>query len=132
MANLQKLKAEILANGRIGEAEVARLRSELYAKGAIDNEEIQFLIDLRDEADVVSPAFEQFFLQAVKDNVLADGSVDDEEASWLRALLAADGVIGERQRQFLRELRGGANKVSAEFQRLCDECLHGSTAGVSR
>jgi hypothetical protein len=71
----------------------------------------------------VCPAFEQLFFQAVKDNVLTDGSIDAEEASWLRAMLFADGVIDDREKQFLRELRKEARQVSPEFKKLCDECL---------
>ena len=50
MADLQKLKAEILADGRIDEEEVTRIRAELYADGKIDKEEVEFLIALRNEA----------------------------------------------------------------------------------
>jgi hypothetical protein len=123
MADLQKFKARILADGRIDEDEVAQLRAELYADGKIDKDEVEFLIALRNEAASVCPAFEDFFFGAVKDNVLADGSIDAEEAFWLRQLVFADGKVDEREKQFLRELRGQARKVSPEFQKLCDECL---------
>jgi RNA polymerase sigma factor (sigma-70 family) len=68
MADLQKLKAEILADGQIDDAEVTRLRSTLYADGKIDKEGVEFLIDLRNKAAQVCPAFEQLFFQALKDN----------------------------------------------------------------
>ncbi len=123
MADLQQLKAEILADGRIDEEEVTRLRDELYADGKIDKEEVEFLIAVRNEAAQVCPSFEQLFFQAVKDNVLADGSIDAEEVSWLRAMLFADGKIDDGEKQFLRQLRSEARQVSPEFQALCDECL---------
>ncbi len=123
MADLQKLKAELLADGRIDEEEVARLRTELYADGKIDKEEVEFLIALRNEATQVCPSFEGLFFQALKDNVLADGSIDSEEASWLREMLFADGKIDDNEKQFLRQLRSEARQVSAEFKALCDECL---------
>ena len=47
MADLKKLKAEILADGTIDEPEVARLRAELYADGKIDKEEVDFLMEQR-------------------------------------------------------------------------------------
>ncbi len=124
-ADLQKLKAEVLADGRIDEDEVARLRRELYADGVIDKEEVELLIALRNEASSACPAFEDFFFRAIKDNVLADGSIDAAEASWLRAMLFADGKIDDREKQFLRELRAEAKAVSPEFQKLHDECLKG-------
>jgi uncharacterized tellurite resistance protein B-like protein len=123
MADLQKLKAEILADGRIDEEEVTRLRAELYADGKIDKEEVELLIALRNGATSVCPSFEKLFFQAVKDNVLTDGSIDAEEASWLREMLFADGKIDEGEKQFLRQLRSEARKVCPEFEALCDECL---------
>jgi uncharacterized tellurite resistance protein B-like protein len=123
MADWKRLKAEILADGRIEDDEVARLRTELYADGQIDKDEVEFLIALRNEAIATCPAFEQLFFRALKDNVLADGSIDAEEASWLRRVVFADGKIDDRERQFLRELRREARQVSPEFQRLHDECV---------
>src|SRR5207302_10009816 len=123
MADLQKLKAEILADGQIDGGEVARLRTELYADGKIDKEEVEFLIALRNGAAQLCPSFEQLFFQALKDNVLADGSIDAEEASWLRTMLFADGKIDDNEKQFLRQLRSEAKQVSPEFQKLYDECL---------
>src|SRR5207237_542486 len=123
MADLQKLKVEVLADGKIDEAEVARLRAELYADGKIDKEEVEFLIAVRNGAAEVCPSFEQLFFQALKDNVLAAGSIDAEEVSWLRAMLFADGKIDDGEKQFLRQLRSEAREVSPEFKALCDECL---------
>src|SRR5262249_11474728 len=123
MATLQELKARVLADGRVDDDEVALLRQELYADGTIDKEEVEFLIALRHEARSVSPAFETFFFQAVKDHVLADGSVDAEEASWLRALLFADGQVDAAEKKFLRDVRAEARRVSPEFQKLYDECM---------
>jgi hypothetical protein len=123
MANLQELKAKILADGRIDDEEVALLRHELYADGKIDKDEVEFLIALRNEAKATVPGFEQLFFQALKQNVLADGTIDAEEAAWLRAMLFADGKIDDGEKTFLRELRAAARSVSPAFQTLCDECL---------
>jgi hypothetical protein len=123
MADLQKLKAEILADGQIDADEVVRLHDELYADNVIDKEEVEFLIALRREAASVSPSFEEFFFKAVKSHVLADGVIDADEAAWLRAMLFADGVIDDNEKQFLRDLRREARRVSPEFQKLHDECL---------
>ena len=123
MADLQKLKAEILDDGRIDDTEVARLQSELYADGVIDKQEVEFLISLRNEAKSVCPAFEQLFFKALSDNVLQDGSIDAEEAGWLRTMLFADGKIDDNEKQFLRDLRSRAKQVAPEFQKLHDECV---------
>jgi uncharacterized tellurite resistance protein B-like protein len=123
MADLQRLKAEILADGTIDDSEVERLRRELYADGKIDKEEAEFLVALRNEAKSCSPSFDQLFAQAVKDYVLADGSIDADEAAWLRKVLLADGKIDETEKKLLQELRGAARQVCPEFKALCDECL---------
>ena len=78
---------------------------------------------MRDEAELVCPAFEQLFCQAVKANVLADGSIDAEGAAWLRHMLLADGQINERERTFQRGLDAEAQSVCPEFEQLYDECM---------
>jgi len=123
MANLQELKAKILADGSIDDAEVAVLRKEIYADGEVDKDEVVFLAELRSQAASVCEAFEVFFFEAVKKNVLTDGSIDAEEAAWLRTALYADGKIDDREKQFLRDLKAGAKSTSPEFQALCKECL---------
>src|SRR5207244_508489 len=103
--------------------EVEVIRRELYADGTIDRDEVEFLIALRNEARSVCPAFEQLFFQALKQNVLADGSIDAAEADWLRRMLFADGTIDDREKQFLRELKNEAQQASPEFQALYRECM---------
>src|SRR5262245_45410352 len=95
MADLQKLKATILADGMIEDHEVELIRQELYADGRIDQDEVEFLVGLRNEAQKVCPAFEKLFFEAVKQHVLTDGLIDAEEADWLRRMLYADGQIDE-------------------------------------
>jgi hypothetical protein len=126
MTDLQKLKATILADGVIEDHEVKIIRQGLYADGKIDKDEVEFLVALRNEAQRVCPAFEEFFFEAVKQHVLTDGFIDAEEADWLRRLLYADDQIGERERKFVWELRQEAERVSPEFQQLYDECMAGS------
>jgi hypothetical protein len=66
-----------------------------------------------------TPAFEQFFYQAIKDHILAHGRIDAEEAAWLRRMLFADGKIKDEERTFLRELKGGRTGRSAGSSRCC-------------
>ena len=123
MANLQNLKAQVLADGKIEDHEVEIIRRELYADGQIDKDEVEFLIALRNEAKAVCPAFEELFFKAVKQNVLTDGSIDAEEAAWLRSMLFADGKIDDLEKKFLGELKKEAKRVSPEFQTLYDQCM---------
>jgi len=124
MANLQQLMTDVLADGRIDGQAIERLRRELYADGKIDRAEADFLVELHKRVQrPTGPAWEHFFYQAIKDHVLADGSIDADETAWLRQLLWFDGEIDESERNFLHQLRGEAKQVSPEFEKLCEECL---------
>jgi hypothetical protein len=121
--NLRKLEQQILANGKVEGPELEALRRELYADGKVDRAEADFLVALHKRVQRRSPAFEQFFYQAVKDHVLADGNIDAEEAAWLRQMLFADGTIDDAERKLLRELKGEAKQAGPEFEALFAECM---------
>lgn len=123
MANLPQLLNDILANGKVDTPELEILKRELYADGKIDREEADFLVELHKRVQRVSPAFENFFYQAIKSHILADGRIDAEEATWLRQMIFADGKVDAREKQFLHELKGEARAVGPEFQALFDECM---------
>jgi len=123
MSNLQEIKQAILANGRVDGAELKALREHLYASGKIERREADVLVELHKRVQHMTPAFDQFFFQAIKDHILADGSIDAEEAAWLRQMLFADRKIKDEERKFLQELKGEAKKASPEFETLFAECM---------
>jgi hypothetical protein len=123
MSQLTELRSRLLADGKIDDEEVALIRKELFADGQIDRDEVEFLIAVRNEAREVCPAFEELFFTALKQNVLTDGSIDADEAAWLRKTLFADGKVDEAEKKFLQVLRTEARQVSPEFQQLFDECM---------
>jgi hypothetical protein len=129
MADLKKLKATVLADGRVDDDDVQVICRELYAGGTIGKEEVEFFVALRNEARAVCQVFEELFFEALKLHVLADGAIDADEAAWLRQTLLADGQVDEPEKQFLRELRQEARHVSPEFQQLYDQCVTGDPAG---
>ena len=102
MANLPKLRVDILANGKI------------------DRKEADFLVELHKRVQRVPSAFEQFFYQAIKDHILADGAIGAEETSWLRTMLLK---VSDLEKKFLHQLKGEARQVSPEFQAMYEECL---------
>src|SRR5438093_5392982 len=100
MADWRKLVVNlVLADGVIEDGEVKVLKKELYKDGVIDRKEVEFLIDLRNQAqkkakgEPLSATFEKFFFKAIEDNVLEDGVITGSEAKWLRTMLYADGKI---------------------------------------
>jgi hypothetical protein len=121
MPDLQRLKAQVLADGIIEDQEVELICRELYADAKIDKQVVEFLIALREEALSICPTFEQFLYEAIKHHVLTDGSIKSEETAWLRQVLFVNGKIDEREMQLLWDLKHEASSVSREFQLLYDE-----------
>ena len=121
MQDLRKIEEDILANGRVDGHDLEVLRRRLYAGGRIDRPAADFLVELHKRVQHRTPAFEQFFYQAIKDHILADGRVGAEEAAWLRRMVFADGKLADEERKFLHELRGEARQVSREFEALFAE-----------
>jgi hypothetical protein len=63
----QAIKDHILANGRIGVEKSAWLRRLLLANGRLNDEERQFLHELKGEASQVSQKFETLFNECMKE-----------------------------------------------------------------
>ncbi len=124
MADWKKLlKDVILADGTIDAAETCLLKNELLEDAVIDDEEVSFLIDLRNSAKKTSKEFDEFFFLALKKNILADGLVDAAEAKKLREIIFADGTVDDLEKNFLQELKKEAKSVADEFDKLLAECL---------
>jgi len=123
MLHLREIEQTILANGRVDGPELEALRRQLYAGGKIDRRDADFLVELHKRVQHMTPAFEHFFYQAIKDHILGHGRIDVEEAAWLRRMLFADGRIKDEERKFLHELKGEAKQVSREFDVLFEESM---------
>jgi hypothetical protein len=123
MLKLRQIEQDILATGKADGPELERLRRELYAHGKIERPEGDFLVELHKRVQHRTPAFEQFFYQAIKDHILAHGRIDAEEAAWLRRMLFADGKLEDEERKFLHELKGEAKQLSREFEALFAESM---------
>jgi hypothetical protein len=123
MLNLREIEQAILAHGRVDGPELVALRQQLYAGGKIERREADFLVELHKRVEHRTPAFEQFFYQAIKDHILGHGRIDAGEAAWLRQMLFADGKIEDEKRKFLHELKGEARQASRDFDVLFTECM---------
>jgi hypothetical protein len=123
MVDLRQIEQAILANGRVDGPELEVLRGRLYVDGKIDRRAADFLVELHKRVQHVTPAFQHFFYQAIKDHILAHGRIEAEETAWLRRMLFADGKIDDEERKFLHELKGEAKEVSREFEALFAESM---------
>ena len=123
MLKLQQLETDILANGKVESREIEILRKELYAGGKIDRQAADFLVKLHKRVERRSPAFEEFFYQAIKDHILKDGRITAEETAWLRQMISADRKISDLERKFLNQLKGEAKQATPEFEAFFAECM---------
>ena len=123
MLKLRQVEKDILATGKVDGPELERLRRELYTHDKIERSQADFLVELHKRVQHLTPAFEQFFYQAIKEHILAHGRIDAEEVAWLRRMLFADGKIKDEERTFLHELKGEAKQVSREFEVLFKESM---------
>jgi hypothetical protein len=122
MLDLRAMEQEILANGRVDSKELTLLR-QLYIDGTVQRREADFLVELYKRVQHMTPAFEHFFYQAIKNHILANGRINAEQSVWLNRMLFADGKIKDEERKFLHELKGEAKETSPEFELLFDECM---------
>ena len=130
MADWRKLAVDVLlADGVIDDNEVKILRKHLYEDGKIDKKEVEFLADLRDQAQKklkggpLSPGFEKFFFKAVEDYILEDGEISTAEANWLQKMLWADGKIDDGEKKFLTGLKKKATNDNKAFNALYEDCM---------
>ena len=129
MPKLRELMQNMLSEGKVDGHKVEALCDILYADDKIDRQEAEFLIELHKRVERVSPAFEKFFYQAIKDHVLNDGAINAEETFWLRRMVFTDGKVDEREMKLIRELRGEAVRASPEFEALYAECKKSIAGG---
>jgi hypothetical protein len=123
MPDLRQIEQDILATGKVESNELEVLRRVLYADGKIGRREADFLVELHKRVQHLSPGFEQFFYQAIKNHILTHGRIDAEEAAWLRQMLFTDGKLHDEGRRFLHELKGEATQVGREFESLFEESM---------
>jgi len=119
----REIGMKILTNGKIEGHEVESLRELITADGKIDRQEAELLLDLYKRTEQIAPAFEKFFYKVIKQHLLADGTIDNERAAWLRRLILIDGKVSDREKKLLREINGEAKEISVEGQALIEECL---------
>jgi len=81
------------------------------------------LVGLLSEAHEVCPAFDELFFPALKEVILEDGRIGQDEQFYLLKMLYSDGHVRENEKQFLLELRDAAQEVTPEFEALCEEAF---------
>ena len=130
MADLETLKAAILADGKVDAKEVAELQTVLLADGIIDREEADFLFTINDAVSSADndPSWAVLFSKLIAAHVLEDdttpGVISEEEAVYLKERIDKDGTVDAAERALLGELKRKAQgQVPASLQGLFDTYL---------
>lgn len=123
MANLYRLKSNLLQDGRITHEEVAVIRNAIEEDGKLDLDDVKLLVELLSDASEVCPAFDELFFPVLREVLLADGRITLDEHFYLLKMLYSDGHVRDREREFLLSLREQLEEVSPEFEALCEQVL---------
>ena len=124
--NLQQLKKELIADGKIDAEEVNKLRDVLYSDGKIDQEEANFIFELNDAVSGKKndPTWNQFFVQVISDYLLNDekspGVIDEEEGKWLVEKIGADGQVDGVEKELILNLKKKAKSMPSSVLSLID------------
>jgi len=123
MSRLHRLRAELLADGKITEDEVEVIRRHIDEDGKLDLDDVKFLVELLSEARDVCPSFDELFFPVLKEVMLEDKRIAPDEQFYLLKMLYSDGQIRESEKRLLMELREEAEVVTPEFDALCREAM---------
>jgi hypothetical protein len=75
------------------------------------------------EAREVCTAFDELFFPALREVILEDGRIGQDEQFYLLKMLYAGENVRESEKRFLMQLRDEAQEVTPEFEALCEEAL---------
>ena len=124
---LSSLKAVVLEDGIIDEAEVKAISTVIYGAGgaggeAVDRMEADFLFDLNDatSGNENHPSWQSLFVEAICSYVLEDevspGEIDEDEADYLIDKIMADGVIDDNEKALLAAIKVKATKIDDKLK----------------
>jgi uncharacterized tellurite resistance protein B-like protein len=124
MADWKKLaKRVVLADGRIDAHEAHLIKNVILAEKKVGDEEVDFLIDLRDHATEISPEFNTFFFETLERKLLVHKKIDGAMVRQLRKIIMGDGKVDQDEKRFLQSLASKAKKSTPSFQKLVDEIM---------
>lgn len=105
--SLATIIAAILADNVIDAEEVTQLRAEIMEDGVVDADEVKALFELNDATDCEAnhPSFKDLFVEGIASNVMADGTIDDDEVNMLVSAIGADGQVDANELELLTVLK---------------------------
>ncbi len=118
---LSEFADEILADGIIDAAEVAKIRERIYDDGIIDRDEADFLFQLNDgvSGKENDAGWKDLFVEALTDYVLKDDVspdvLDADEAGYLIKKIEGDGVVDDVELALIINITAKAKECTPEF-----------------
>jgi hypothetical protein len=123
MSSFRQLHSQLLRDGEITDAEVGVIQDYLHSDGELDLDDVKFLVGVRCEARRICPAFDRLFFPLLRQVLLKDARIGQDEQFYLLKMLYSDGHITDSERKFLDDLRSELSEVSPEFDALCGTAL---------
>lgn len=121
MADWKKTaKNFLLADGGLDDREVAVIRKELFADGKIDEVELDFLLELKRDAQKVVPSFHFLVIEAMKSCCIAGDAIKPGVVSLLRRWLLS-GKVGYVEKRYVAELHAAAKTVPPDFEQFAQQ-----------
>lgn len=111
MADLAKLRKDIVADGKFQKSDVELIRAAMFDEEGMTKEKGDFLFEIKDtiKKESLSRDFEKVFVEAISTLLLEDevspGEIDEAEAKWLRAKIQHNGHQDKVDRALLKNLR---------------------------
>ncbi len=112
---LTALATEVLNDGVIDADEVESLRINIYDDDVVDQSEVDTIFTLNDACASYDESWVEFAAQVVYDYAAADGEIDEEEASYIRAKIESDGVIDAVETAILNKLLMSGASMPSSF-----------------
>lgn len=92
--------AELIEKKRVTDADVLRLRRDVYRDGLISREEARDVFALDHVVDDKPESWREFFVESIVDYVVEKeaprGYISDANADWLIASISHDGIVDHR------------------------------------
>ena len=131
MANLFKIREELLTDGKITVNEVEKIKDQIAADGKLDFQDARLLVELLKDAREVCAEFDELLFPCLREIILQDGKIAMDEQYILLKLLYSDGEVRDCERRFLTELYRDAEDITPEFKQLCETALNCETVDWS-
>jgi len=105
--NLTNLYDSVVADGKIDSDEVDQIKNIIFDDGIIDDNEVDFLFKVNDavSGNDNCEEWQELFVAAITDNIMADGTIDEDEAVKLENRMNGDNKIDIVEKALLAELK---------------------------